>query len=205
MQVELRLNAQVACADGPAGRLTDLVLDPTSEQVTHLVVEMPGFGHPRHLVPAVLLQPSAGREVRLRCSRAELARTEFFTETESVPLDASDAWLIADGALAWPLAFPEVARLLAERERVPPGELALHRDTAVEASDGPLGRLAAFVLQSNDDRVVDVIVRRGHLWRQQDVVIPANSIDSIDALAVHLRLSKARIKMLPTSPPGSAA
>jgi sporulation protein YlmC with PRC-barrel domain len=205
MSNELRLNAQVICTDGPGGRLTDIVLDPATEQVTHLIVAVPGFGQPRHLVPASLLQASAGREVRLRCSRAELAQTEFFTETETLPLDASSVWYTADETLPWPLVFPGSATLLTEHERVPPGELAVDRDTSVEASDGSVGRLQAVVLHSNDDRVVDIILRRGHLWRKRDVVVPATAIERIDAEAVHLRLPKARILTLPSSPPGSAA
>jgi sporulation protein YlmC with PRC-barrel domain len=169
---ELRLNAQVICTDGPAGRLTDIVLDPATEQVTHLIVAVPGFGQPRHLVPAALLQASAGREVRLRCSRDELAQTEFFTETETLPLDASTVWYTA----------------------APPS-----------TRDGSVGRLQAVVLHSNDDRVVDIILRRGHLWRKRDVVVPATAIERIDAEAVHLRLPKARILTLPSSPPGNAA
>jgi uncharacterized protein YrrD len=205
MTTQLRLNAHVVCIDGAAGQLTDVILAPNTEQVTHLVVETPGYGHPRHLVAVAVLQSSTGPDLRLRCSRAELEQTEFFTDTETVPFDPSAAWYAADGALAWPLAFPQVATMLVEHQRVPPGELAIDRDTPVEASDGPVGHLAAFVLQSNDDRVVDVIVRQGHLWRQRDVVIPAAAIERIDDQAVHLRLSKARVRALPTIPPGSAA
>src|SRR5947209_8407138 len=68
MTTELRLNARVVCADGPAGHLTDLILDPTSDQVTHLVVEVKGFGRPQHLVPVTLVQTTSTREVRLQCS-----------------------------------------------------------------------------------------------------------------------------------------
>lgn len=174
---ELRLNAQVVCTDGPAGHLTDVILDPASDQETHLVVEVKGFGHPQHLVPVALVQASSAREVRLHRSCAELRRIEFFTETEPVPMDATTALMMANEGLAWPLAFPQFATLLVERERVPPGELALHRDTRVEASDGPVGRLEAFVLQSEDDRVADVILRQGHVWHRSEVVIPATAIE----------------------------
>src|SRR3979490_706053 len=136
MTTELRLNAQVVCADGPAGHLTDVILEPISDQVTHLVVEVKGFGHPQHLVPVALVQATSAREVRLQCSQAELRQTEYFTETEPIPVDASTAVMMADDTLSWPLAFPQFATLLVEHERVPPGELAVHRDTRVEASDG---------------------------------------------------------------------
>jgi hypothetical protein len=204
MTTELRLKADVVCADGPAGHLTDVILDPTTENVTHVVVEVKGFGHPQHLVPVALLEAGAGREVRLRCSRAELAQTEYFTETEPVPMDASNAWLMSEDALGWPLAFPQFATLMVEHERVPPGELAVHSETRVEACDGPVGRLEAFVLQSDDDRLANLILRRGHFWQRREVVIPATAIDRFDAQAVHLRLTKGRVQMLPTIPPDTA-
>jgi uncharacterized protein YrrD len=199
MTTELRLNAQVVCADGPAGHLTDVILDPISDQVTHLVVEVKGFGRTQHLVPVTLVQATSTREVRLQCSRAELRQTEFFTEAQPIPLDPSTAALMVDDTLAWPLALPQFATLPVEHERVPPGELAVHRDTRVEASDGPVGRLEAFVLQSEDDRVADVILRRGHFWRRSEVVVPANAIHHIDAEGVHLNLPKAGVHALPVT------
>ena len=78
MTTQLRLNADVVCADGPAGHLTDAIFDPATEQVRHLVIEMNGFGHAQHLVPVAVLDTAAGGRVRLRCSLAELARTEYF-------------------------------------------------------------------------------------------------------------------------------
>jgi uncharacterized protein YrrD len=185
------------CTDGPAGHLTDVILDPARDVVTHLVVEMKGFGHPHHLVPVSLLQASSARQVQLHCTAAELAQTEFFTATEPVPVDASTAWMMADEMMTWPLAYPEFATLLLEHERVPPGELAVHSHTRVEASDGPAGTLLAFVLQPTDDRVADVILQRGHWWRRSEVVVPAAVIDRIDVDAVHLSVSKARLQVLP--------
>src|ERR1700704_2790117 len=169
MTTELRLNAQVVCDDGPAGHLTDVILDPASDQVTHLVVEVKGFGRPQHLVPVALVQASSTREVRLHCSRAELRRTEFFTEAGPVPMDPSSALMTTDEVLFWPHAFPQFETLLLEHERVPPGELAVHSHTRVEASDGPVGRIEAFVLQEEDDRVAYVVLRRGHLWRRSNL------------------------------------
>src|ERR1700704_1624021 len=133
MSNELRLNAEVMCADGPAGRLTNIVLDPDTDHVTHLVVQTSGYGHPSHLVPAALLHASDGREVRLNCTRTELAHTEFFTETETVPLDAAAAWYMADETLPWPLVYPRSGMLLTERERVPDGQVAVDGETPVQA------------------------------------------------------------------------
>ena len=95
MRTGLRLNARVVCTDGPAGHLTDVIRNPSTERVSHLVVELKGFGHFQHLVPVSLVQASADHCVSLRCTLAELANSEFFTETEPVPVDASTACMMA--------------------------------------------------------------------------------------------------------------
>ena len=120
-------------------------------------------------------------------------------------MDASTAWVIADDTLPFPLASPRFGTLLVEHERVPPGELALHHDTRVEASDGLVGHVEAFVVRWDDDRVTVVVVRRVHWWWRQDVEIPTTAIERIDTDAVHLSLSRARVRALPKIPPGSAA
>jgi hypothetical protein len=204
---ELRLNAPVTCADGPAGRLTDVVLDPDTEHVTHLVVALHRFGDPRHLVPVTLLESSGAggaREVRLRCSRRDLARTEFFTETETLPPEVVDPWSVAaaaDGLLPWPLVSP----IPSMHARVPPGEVAMRRDTPVEASDGQVGHLDALVLDSPNEPLADLIMRRGILWRQEELTIPAAAITRIDAAAIHLSVPKSRLHTLSTVPPNPAA
>jgi uncharacterized protein YrrD len=201
MTIRLPPNARVLCADGPGGQLTDVIFDPKTEQVTHLVVETPGYGHPRHLVLVAKLASSDARGVHLRCSRDELARTEFFTDTETVPLTpSSTSWFMGDDALLWPLTFPQGHSIVIEHERVPKGELALRHDTPVEAIDGPVGRLSALVLQSEDDRVLVVILRSGHLWSNHDLAVPATAIKRIDGDAIHLGMSSARVQRLPPRP-----
>lgn len=44
MRTGLRLNAQVVCTDSPAGHLADVILNRSNERVSHLVVELKGFG-----------------------------------------------------------------------------------------------------------------------------------------------------------------
>src|SRR5438132_4543732 len=68
---ELRLNASVTCADSVAGGASG-------------ASGASGAG--------------GAREVRLRCSRRDLARTEFFTETETLPPEVIDPWSVAAAA-----------------------------------------------------------------------------------------------------------
>jgi hypothetical protein len=57
------------------GKVTRVVVDPVARVVTHLVVEprhRPGLGR---LVQLDLVDAATPKEVRLRCTRAEQART----------------------------------------------------------------------------------------------------------------------------------
>ena len=51
----LQLGGPVRCSDGPAGILSDVVVDPKQRRVSHLVVESPNGG--ARLVPAELVVP----------------------------------------------------------------------------------------------------------------------------------------------------
>jgi hypothetical protein len=77
----LQLGSPVRCNDGPAGSLSDVVIEPAGRRVTHIVVEAPnGAGR---MVPAELLvtgQAPAG-DVVLLCS----------TGTATLPIESVTA------------------------------------------------------------------------------------------------------------------
>ena len=49
--MELPINAAIACADGPCGHSTAIILNPISDQVTHLVVREPRLLDTERMVP----------------------------------------------------------------------------------------------------------------------------------------------------------
>src|SRR5579862_6754238 len=79
---QFTIGTGVSCSDGPAGRVSRVIVDPVAEKVTHLVVE-PGYrGDLGRLVPLDLVDGTAG-EIRLACTRAEFERLERALETGS--------------------------------------------------------------------------------------------------------------------------
>jgi hypothetical protein len=69
----LQLGSPMRCNDGPAGSLSDLVIEPAERRVTHIVGAPNGAGR---MVPAELLvtgQAPAG-DVVLSCSVADVLR-----------------------------------------------------------------------------------------------------------------------------------
>ena len=77
--IELQLGKQVRCTDGVEYELSDVVIDPTTRRVTHLVVQP----HDRHdlarIVPISLAEPAHAEShatLELACSSEELEQLE---------------------------------------------------------------------------------------------------------------------------------
>jgi hypothetical protein len=160
------------------------------------VVEESRFLHPEHLVPLSLVADSTLLRVRLRCTRAELQRIEPFAEIDILGLDREPARDWTD-RLARLEVIPEVGAVLIERERLPPGELAVHRGARVCAIDGPVGRVDEFLANAADGRITHLRIRRGRPWGQRDVTVPASQVVRIEAGCVHLNLTRADVAALP--------
>ncbi|MFM9107237.1 MAG: hypothetical protein ACKOWF_11140 [Chloroflexota bacterium] len=71
--LSLERNARVFASDGPVGVLRQLVVDESSGEISLLVIA-PEDGSPPILVPAGLLQRSAGSALFLSVSRSQFAR-----------------------------------------------------------------------------------------------------------------------------------
>src|SRR5581483_8271054 len=59
--MQLELGTRIECADETFGKLVDVVIDPTSRRVTHLVVERDRDSWLAQLVPVELAEPAATR------------------------------------------------------------------------------------------------------------------------------------------------
>jgi sporulation protein YlmC with PRC-barrel domain len=87
--------------------------------------------------------------------------------------------------------------LLQQYEAVPPGELAIRRGARVQATDGCVGRVDELVVDPESRQITHVMMRRGHLWGEQEISIPVSEIARIAEDVVHLKLDKRQIKALP--------
>ena len=54
--MRLEFGTRVDCRDGTFGTLADVVIDPTTKRVTHLVVELTGENWRARLVPVELAE-----------------------------------------------------------------------------------------------------------------------------------------------------
>jgi hypothetical protein len=212
MATEYTLGASASCSDGHCGEVVRVILDPAARTVTHLVVE------PRHrpvdgrLVPVAMIDAGA-TEIGLRCTLAEFDRLDASEEIEFVEgMDYGGGYGSPDavqgygnvgamgvgasssgGTIGGSLGHH---RATVSTDAVPEGESEVGAHEHVHATDGEVGRLKGFAVDSADHRVTYVLLREGHLWGHKDVAIPVSAVASLDD-GVWLNITKKQVQELP--------
>ncbi len=198
--MNLPLNVDVHCVDGRCGRSTHIILNPTTEQVTHLVVREQWPSRIERLVPVNWVIVSARDVIVLKEARERFSQLEPFNQTEfvytDVPHHATDPKL----TLIWPYAVPAMRLVDEKMRRIPPGELAVRRGSRVWATDGRLGRVDELLVDPEDGQITHLVLREGHLWGEKVVTIPVSQIDRIEENVVHLKVNKKSVGQMPSIP-----
>ncbi len=195
--MDIPLNVQVECKDGLCGHSTEVVLDPKTDKVTHVVVKEHHAPHTERLVPVSLVKDTTPHLILLRCSQDKLAQLEPFVTLET--LQRQVPHYIADlGGI--PVSVPETQWVTRKHKAVPWGELDVRWRARIEAIDGHVGRLDEFLIEPETEHITHLVMREGHLWGEKNVAIPVSEIDRIEETVIHLKLDKMGIEALPAIP-----
>lgn len=208
--MDIPLDAEVHCTDGPGGRSTCLVINPVIKEITHLVVQTKGFLHNEYMVPLSFIAESGPAYVQLRCSCEEIANCDPFVKSEFLQMDGSSRFgyfsdeydLDYDSMAMWPYleADGEVYGLYVGMEQIPAGELGIHRGARVEASNGHIGHVDAFLVNPENNHITHLVLREGHIWGEKDVTVAVADIQRIDEDVVYLKLDKKTLHDMPGIP-----
>jgi sporulation protein YlmC with PRC-barrel domain len=183
------------CSDGVCGRVTQVVLDPIDDRVTHVIVEpehRQGLGR---LVPIELAEPTSD-EIDIKCTLAEFNNLKMAERVRFLAgLDGLKGYE-PDDLLLWPyfggnITEPEVVDIL------PAGEVAIQRGETVHASDGRIGEVEGMVVARSDHRASHIVLKTGHLFGRKDVAIPIGAVKAVSEQGITLSLSKHEVDVLP--------
>jgi sporulation protein YlmC with PRC-barrel domain len=206
--VRLEIGASVRCTDEELGELADIVIDPITKRVTHLVVQ------PRHehglsrLVPVELAEGDGEGKpaILLDCTVDEVRRLapvqEFaFLRLDEFPVGDPDWDVGVMDVLAMPYYESSLgldnytAGTGVVYDRVPKGKVEIRRASSVTSADGHhLGHVDGFLVDG--DQITHVVLERGHLWGRRDITIPIGAVTKVETDAVTLRLSKEEVEAL---------
>jgi sporulation protein YlmC with PRC-barrel domain len=207
----LDLGSSVHCTDAKYGELADVVVDPTTRCVTHLVVRPHNRPEDARIVP-VDWATADGPEtaIALSATVAEVNGLDRLHETAYLRLGefpvVDPRWDVGvEDMLGLPY-FQAIDTAPIETDphivfgydRVPKGEVEIRRASAVTASDGAdLGHVDGFVVDG-EGHVSHVVLERGHLWGRREVTIPIGAVERVENDAVVLRLAKDEVEALPS-------
>ena len=199
---DIPLNAKVECADGPVGKSTAVIIDPIEQKVTHFVVK--GNKLPlskRRLVPVERVKESSQELIRLDCTREELTKMEPFIAKRYVQKEAREypsSFYGGEGPSYMKVYVFAAETVPIEVERVPAGELAIHRGASVKATDGWVGQVDEFLVDPDSQQITHLVLREGHLWDRKELTVPMSAIERMAEDTVYLKLDKQAVEHLPT-------
>jgi hypothetical protein len=211
--VRLDLGCPVHCADGAFGELADVVIDPTTRRVTHLVVQPQRASEVTRLVPAERARggDESGGTIVLDASAEEIGRLESVREAAYLrlgefPIEDPDWQVGVEEMLALPyyegldavggetVAYDD--HVMWTYDRIPKGDVEIRRASAVTSSDGHLlGHVDGFVVEG-EHHIGHLVLEHGHLWGKREVVIPIGAVARVETDEVVLALSKDEVGAL---------
>lgn len=199
--IDLPINAEVHCSDGPAGRSTHVIGDPINKEITHLVVKsyLPPFHEYLVLVDQVV-ETTEG-QIKLQCTRDELNKMDPFEYEEYIRTELP-GYLRWEDVPAIPgfTTEPVATFIPVKRQNIRPGELALQRGARVKATDGYVGQVDELLIDSTNRRVTHLVLLEKHILQKRDITIPVSQIDHIDEGTIYLTLDRKSVEELSTTP-----
>jgi uncharacterized protein YrrD len=211
--VRLDLGCPVRCSDDAFGELADVVIDPTTRRVTHLVVQPRRTIDPARLVPIERARGGEGADgtIVLDGTVAEIGQLERVREAAYLrlgefPVEDPD-WEVGieemlaqpyyqglDAVGAEPIAYDD--HVMWQYDRIPKGDVEIRRASAVTSADRHhLGHVDGFLVDDRD-HIGHLVLEHGHLWGKREVVIPIGAVARVETDAVVLTLSKDEVGAL---------
>jgi len=204
---DIPIGAKVECADGSCGKSVTIIVNPTTQKVTNLVVENKSLPHPnQRLVPFDQVVETTRNSIRLSCTQDELAAMDSFIKEQYIKSKGAPpavSLYVSDGFVSdWymPPYVTSTVETLVEVERIPPGEMAARRGMHVAATDGNVGKLGELIIDPDSEHITHLVLLEGHPWGKKEVTVPISAIDHVAEDTVYLKLDKQAVGALPTVP-----
>ena len=200
--MKLRLGQTVRATDGDVGELADIIVDPVTRNVTHVVVEP----HHRHmqarLVPVALVRNSDADVLDVSVARNHVRALQRVSFSEFVrlgsPLDVGDEWDIGNQTVMaqpyWTGGFIGASQTWSDQaqvtfDRIPKGECEIRRQSTVhDVDDHVVGRVEGLFVDA--DHVTAVVVRSGLPGFHRFVVVPLGAVATVGADRITLGIDR---------------
>jgi sporulation protein YlmC with PRC-barrel domain len=194
--MEIPINVEVRCTDGLCGKSNCIILNPITDQVTHVAVEGNSFPYVKRLVPVDKIKETTSDMIQLNCDIYEYVTMPEFIQSEFIIPSPYGGNEEIPTTMLLPYSYV-LGTITIEHEHISANELAIHRGTPVIAKDGRVGQVDEFLVEPKNGQITHLVLREGHLWGKKDVSIPVSQIDRIEKDDVYLKIDKQAVEDLP--------
>ena len=198
--IDFPIKAEVYCSDGIVGISTYIIGDPVKHQVTHLVVKSSRPPFQEYLVPVDEVDETKPDLIKLKCTRAEMAKMDLFEYQEYMRTEYQVYKPLSYTFPGATIRENVVSYVPVKQRNIPQGELAVRRGAKVEATDGYAGRVDELLINSNDKQPAFLILRENHIFTRREITIPVSQIERVEEDTIYLKLDRKSIEELPTAP-----
>lgn len=218
--IELKEGVDVFAADGKqVGKVTCLVLDPATDEVTHIVVQKRGGILPDdRVVPLEILSSATGEKIVLSEQVGDFNELPFFEERHYIQLKEDDLtpaerqadkkppsyyWYPPQGYIGYPPSDLEYYPWLPieTTRNIPEDTVPLKEGADVMTSDGEhVGHIERLIVESDSNRTTHFVITQGLFFKDRRL-IPAQWVKSIEEDKVYLLISSQLVERLPAYEP----
>ena len=199
--MDLPINAKVYCQDTLCGHTQAILLDPTKNVVTHVVVKESHNSHAEKLVPIEMIDASLADNIHLKLNTTMLQNMPPLYDLEYIQTTVPHFIEVSDMTYLEPIVVPEKKFIEEKIYHIPMNELPVTRGTRVYSADGySIGTIDDFLVDQNRGHVTHLVLREGHMFNKKDVFIPVSEVEIIKESEIHLKLDKKNIEQLPAIP-----
>ena len=208
--MQFKDGAKVYTADGDqVGRIDRVVIDPRTNEVTHVVVRKGFLFTEDKVVPLDLIVGATDEVVTLREDASDLDSLPPFEESHYLPLDPVDIPPVYSADLAAPLyayppfggawygspVYPEITYTARTEQNIPEGTVGLKEGAkVVSADDDHVGNVERVFTVG--DHATHLLISHGLLVKEKKL-IPTTWISSITEDEVTLGVNSGMLERLP--------
>lgn len=212
MQIEI--GTPVFTLDGKqAGTLDRVVVEPGTNEITHLVVEK-GFLFTRDkVVPMDMVGMSTEEKIDLRVDSNELEQLPDFLDVEYVPARSDPAtrptsaiaakekirslYLFPRVGTFGPFATHSATHYARQTENIPEGTVPLKENAEVIARDKEhVGNVERILTAPQEDRATHIVISEG-LFLKERKIVPTRWIKTVLTDKIHLSVDSELVDGLP--------
>ena len=118
----------------------------------------------------------------------------FFKFIEDFYIQNVPSEMEGSGVVLEPFVTPmDLHGSMVVSENIPAEGIVVRRGMSIEATDGFVGKVRELVVDPVSHKVTHVLLHKGHLFGQKDIMVPLANIDRIDADTIFLDITKTAV------------